>query len=180
MIYYAGIGSRETPIEVLEIMRQMGSHLAKNGATLRSGGAGGADKAFEEGCDNAKGLKEIYIPWKGFEDSTSNLIVGPEGSQAYLIAEKYHPYWHNLKNGARKLQARNSHQILGEDLNTPCQFVVCYTKGGKRAGGTGQALRLATDYNIPIFDCGFYKEDYDTLKKEYRAFLHALYEKHNK
>lgn len=59
-----------------------------------------------------------------------------------------------LKDGAKKLQARNSHQVLGLDLNTPSDFIICWTKGGKGIGGTGQALRIAKAYNIPIFDCG--------------------------
>jgi hypothetical protein len=29
---------------------------------LRSGGAGGADSAFETGCDQQCGVKEIYLP----------------------------------------------------------------------------------------------------------------------
>lgn len=173
-MYYAGIGSRETPVEILNLMNQIAKHLAKLGITLRSGGAEGADKAFEDGCDLVNGPKEIYLPWKNFQNSTSQLIVGPEGSKAYLIAEEHHPYWHNLSQGARKLQARNSHQILGQDLQTPSDFVVCYTKKGKGAGGTGQAMRLAKSMNIPIFDCGLYEQDLELLKNEYRVFLKNL------
>lgn len=31
-------------------------------------------------------------------------------------------------------------------------MVICWTKEGKRGGGTGQALRIAQHFYIPIFD----------------------------
>mgnify|MGYP000881575594 FL=1 len=172
MIYYAGIGSRETPTEILNLFESIGYYLAQNNFILRSGHAKGADQAFECGCDKANGKKEIYLPWKGFEDSNSNLIV--QQGKAYEIAEKFHPYWHNLSEGAKKLQARNSHQILGKDLNTPCQFVVCWTKSGKGKGGTGQAIRIAKHYEIPIFDAGRY-EDIKKIKLDLYKYLKENY-----
>lgn len=160
MKYYAGIGSRETPQYVLNIFEyNISTSLCKRGYTLRSGAAPGADSAFERGCDSLKGNKEIWLPWRGFENNDSNLIVHKQ--EAFELAEVYHDRWKSLSQGAQKLHARNMHQVLGADLTTPVKFVVCYTKGGKRSGGTGQALRLAQDRNIPIFDAGLYncKED---------------------
>ena len=116
-MYYAGIGSRETPQEVLDSFIRIGKYLANEGYTLRSGGAEGADLAFERGADSINGNKEIYLPWKRFGNSESNLVVS-DGA-AFEIAAKYHPYWNNLKTTSKKLQARNSHQVLGKDLNTP-------------------------------------------------------------
>lgn len=153
-MYYTGIGSRETPQEVLRSFMRIAKYLAKEGYTLRSGGADGADLAFEHGCYMASGKMEIYLPWKEFNGSKSNLVVS-EG-KAFEIAAKYHPYWHNLKDGAKKLQARNSHQVLGLDLNTPSSFVICWTKGGKDIGGTAQAIRIARDYKIKVFNAGGY------------------------
>ncbi len=174
MKYYAGIGSRETPENIQTLMSQMAIHLALNGYTLRSGAAQGADSAFEIGCDYVKGKKEIFLPWAKFQNSNSQLIVCDK--RAYEIAEKYHPYWHNLTQGAKKLQARNSHQILGWDLETPTEFVICYTSKGSKKGGTGQAIRIAEAYNIPVFDCGFYEEDLELLKSKYREFLKEIKE----
>jgi hypothetical protein len=171
MIYYAGIGSRETPDEILTIFENIGSYLAQKSFILRSGGAEGADQAFERGCDKANGKKEIYLPWKNFEGSNSNLIV--QQGKAYEIAEKLHPYWHNLKDGARKLQARNSHQVLGKDLNTPSSFIVCWTKNGKDVGGTAQAIRIARHYEIPIFNAGGYK-DIDEFRNELFNFIKEI------
>ena len=168
MNYYTGIGSRETPIEILKLFTQIGKFLANKNYILRSGHAEGADSAFEYGCTMVNGQKEIYLPWKGFGDSDSKLIV--KDNKAFEIAEKFHPYWHNLSQGAKKLQARNSHQVLGQDFNTPTRFVICWTKKGKGQGGTGQAIRIARYYNIPIFDAGSYS-DIEEVEKEFKLFL---------
>ena len=138
---------------------------------MRSGGAKGSDKAFENGCDKAKDKKEIYLPWEGFEGSNSNLIIN--NPKAFEIAEKFHPYWHNLKQGAKKLQARNSHQVLGQELDNEdeySEFVICWTKNGSGSGGTGQAIRIAKHYDIPVFDAGKYS-DIDEVRRELKYFL---------
>lgn len=166
--HYAGIGSRETPDDVQEYFCKLGAFLGSKEYVLRSGAAQGADKAFESGCDKVSGYKEIYLPWGNFERSDSNLIVS--NPRAYDIAESFHPYWGNLSVGARKLQSRNSHQVLGYDLETPSKFVLCWTKGGKASGGTGQAIRVASHYDIPVFDAGGY-ESVDEIKAELKLFF---------
>ena len=168
MNYYAGIGSRETPIDTLHLFKKVAYYLSQKQFILRSGGAKGADKAFETGCDNNNGQKEIYLPWSGFEGSDSNLIVSDP--KAFEISEKFHPYWSNLSQGARKLQARNSHQALGKDLETPAKFIICWTKNGKDQGGTSQAIRIARAYSIPILNAGSWN-DIDDIKKELKLFL---------
>ena len=145
---YCGIGSRETPEDILFTMTALASKLADAGWLLRSGGADGADKAFEQGADNYDGEKEIYIPWRGFNGSTSLLYyISPE---AYEMAAKTHPAWHRCSAGARKMHARNMMQILGQDLDTPSDVVVCWTPNAELVGGTAQALRLAMQHNIRI------------------------------
>lgn len=148
MIYYAGIGSRRTPSEMEPIMKGVAELLRSKGYTLRSGGASGADLFFESGAGNQK---EIYLPWKGFNGSDSNLYSKPT-EEMMEMAEKYHPMWKDLSDGARKMMARNCCQVLGSDLKTPSDFIVCWTPGGKIAGGTGQALRMARNLKIPVFN----------------------------
>lgn len=166
--YYAGIGSRETPEDILIFFRMLGVYLAKEGYTLRSGAAHGADKAFEVGCDKVQGEKEIYLPWKGFNGSNSYLYGYNHAAQE--IAAKFHPAWHSLKPTVRQLHARNVLQVLGRNLDSPSQFVICWTKNGTGSGGTGQALRIAKGYDIPIFDAGKHG-DISKVKSECRAFL---------
>lgn len=158
-IYYAGIGSRNTPQDVLEAFEYLGEELAKMGYILRSGGANGSDSAFEKGCDKVNGEKEIYLPWKGFNNNNSPLYSYANGVEAMDIAKKYHPNFQILKPAAKSLMARNSYQVLGSDLKTPSSFIVCYTEGGQRGGGTGQALRIASDHSIMICDFGRWESE---------------------
>lgn len=147
---YAGIGSRETPQEILDQMERLASCLESEGFTLYSGGADGADKAFERGVDMHDDNKKIFLPWKRFNSSFSP--YHEPSPKAFKIAEQYHPAWERLSQPAKYLMARNSHQVLGEDLESPVAFVVCWTKNGGVTGGTGQAMRIAIDNNIPIFN----------------------------
>lgn len=166
-IYYAGIGSRETPEHILQRMKTIGAVLARHKAILRSGGASGADTAFEQGCDHNLGFKQIFIPWTGFNGRKNGIVpfIGePElEKQAMDIAERFHPAWHHCPRGARLLHTRNVAQILGPDLNTLTKFVVCWTKNGTGGGGTGQALRIAHYYEIPIFDLGKGEDEFNLL-----------------
>lgn len=155
--YYAGIGSRATPAYMCTRLYHIAKYLTLKGYTLRSGGADGADVAFEQGCDSLLGNKEIFLPWKQFNNNTSELH-NPTAA-ALELAEKIHPAWHNCTQGARKLHARNTHQILGIDLKTPVSFVLCWTHD---RGGTKQATRLADKLNIPIINL---YTDYDWLSK---------------
>jgi len=133
--YYAGIGSRETPPGIEPMIEETCKILEKFGYILRSGGAPGADSTFEK---YTTGEKEIYLPWRGFNDNSSEFYLDNMDiefvQKAKSMAMKYHP------------------QVLGSDLQTPVSFVVCWTQGGKIAGGTGQALRIAKDLSIPIFN----------------------------
>ncbi len=147
---FAGIGSRETPKEVCKDIIALASLMAEKGWILRSGGAEGADIAFEKGYAKHPKQMEIYLPWKKFNKNTSPLYnLLPE---AFEIAKNFHPAWHKCNEAAKKLMARNSYQILGADLHTPCNLVICWTKDGKASGGTGQALRIAEYYGIQIIN----------------------------
>jgi hypothetical protein len=52
------------------------------------------------------------------------------------------------------LHARNVYQILGEDLQSPSQFVISWTPGGCEIGGTRTALVLAKRRGIPTIQFG--------------------------
>lgn len=147
--YYAGIGSRETPKDVLAFMTQIAKMLYSEGYTLRSGGADGADSAFEQGAGNNK---QIFLPWKNFNKNASPYFYISD--EAIQMASKFHPFYHNLKQGGQKLHARNCYQILGEDLKTPSEFVICWTPNGLETGGTSQAIRIAKAYKIKIYNLG--------------------------
>lgn len=150
---YTGIGARATPGSVLHAMVSVGTYMAKHHHILRSGGAQGADSAFETGCDfRGIGTKEIYLPWKGFNQKTSEHHYVCHGAED--IASLFHPAWSTLKPAVRRLMGRNTYQMLGSDLKTKTDMVICWTPDGRTTGGTGQAIRMAEFYNIPVFNLG--------------------------
>jgi hypothetical protein len=151
---YAGIGSRETPEEILHLMFHIGQDLGAHGWNLRSGYAGGADMAFFKGAESVDGKMEMFLPWAGFEHAPNDSrFISDEASQLHMeLAEQFHPNWNACKPGAKKLHARNGSQVLGRNLDDPSDLVICWTVGGKGGGGTGQAIRLANQFGVPVFD----------------------------
>ena len=141
---YTGIGSRTTPLEIQVTMTNIASWLEAKGYTLRSGGAKGADSAFEK-C--IKINKEIYYA------SDANEL-------SMTIAAKYHPAWDKVGEYAKKLHARNAFQILGASLNDPVDFVICWTSCGCEShstrtmatGGTGTAISIASMNGIRVYN----------------------------
>ena len=173
MKYYAGIGSRKTPSHILNIMTNIARNLEEIGYTLRSGGADGADKAFADGCKN----KEIYIPWKGFNGITDATYTEAT-KDAFLIASNVHPAWDRCSYGAKKLHARNVHQIFGQNIHDEdnySSFVVCWTPNGQAIGGTATAIKLAKQRNIPVYNLAL-PNDLSVLNK----FIKEQYDKYNR
>jgi len=151
MKFYAGIGSRETTLKFDPIIKDIVLKLNDLNYTLRSGGAIGADSMFGKYAINP----EIYLPWDNYNNNDSQLhneLSNTVIEESYKIAQNFHPNWNVLTDGGKKLMARNTFQILGKDLNTLSEFVICWTKDGKMKGGTSQALRIAKHYDIPIFN----------------------------
>lgn len=162
---YAGIGARETPEDVLELMERIAERMARKGWVLRTGMSPGADRAFYRGARRAGGRMELYLPWRGFEaeawegDEDGRACVYESSSEeAYELAAKHHPNWEEQSAQAKKLLARDGHQVLGIDLKSPAKLVVCWTPdgdkdgSGARSGGTGQALRIAKAMGVPVLN----------------------------
>lgn len=181
-IYYTGIGARTTPGKLefmyddnpLSWLRKYGYFLSELGFTLRSGAADGADMAFESGCDYDYGEKEIYLPWKGFNGSDSELFyISPEAFE--IAGDIYGATWQHQKPATKKFMARNMMQVMGIGLDEPSSFVLCWTPDGctsrkertKKTGGTGQAIAYADEMGIPVFN--FKREDEED---RFISFLH--------
>lgn len=154
-----GIGSRETPLHIIGQIQTIVSVATQREWTLYSGGADGADLAFETAYREAKGRHMIFLPWKGFNKNPSPYYEPP--AEAYEIAERIHPAWGNCSRGAQRLHARNIQQILGLDLKTPTDMVFCWTKNGEEIGGTRTAIVLAKERNIPVYNL-FFEDQYYT------------------
>ncbi len=151
MPFYTGIGARKTPTDILERMTNISYRLNRLGWTLRSGCAIGADTAFENGAGD---LKELYVAKEG---TTGGILPTPE---CFAIAASLHPAWNALTPYVKALMARNIPQVLGIDLKTPSEMVVCWTPDGcesgedrtQKTGGTGQAISCAWNNGVPIYN----------------------------
>ena len=142
---YAGIGNRNVSDHILKTCKDVSNALSLLGYTCRSGGANGCDSAFSSGSVSNK----IFLPSNDIPDL------------AFTIASRYHQHWFSLKPFTKRLMARNALIILGKDLKTPVNFVVCYTHDGcetydeylnGKTSGTGLAIAIADSYNIPVIN----------------------------
>jgi hypothetical protein len=170
---YTGVGSRKTPVEIQDMMTRVAEDLGDDGWLLRSGGAGGADRAFEMGSDNVYGPKEIYLPWEGFSFCRRNhtkpcqhlFTIGVNANwtaEATEIAKKLHPNWNALTVGGAACHIRNVMQVLGATLDKPADVVICWTPRGRTEGGTATAIKLALEREIPVINLG---GNYWTVRK---------------
>ena len=173
MMFFAGIGSRTIPKQTGYDMLTISHYLTENGYTLRSGNATGSDQAFASGVRNSNA--QIWLPWKDFEvefrlehPNHSYRLVGDEccpgepDPEAWDSVEKFHPYYKKMLAKKDTLESkkyyefmrfmsRNYRQVKGWG-EPDSEFVICWTHDGTDVGGTGQAIRIANHYNIPVFN----------------------------
>jgi hypothetical protein len=160
---YAGIGSRKTPDKVLKDMERLAKKLAFKGYTLRSGNCRGADHAFQKGANTIDSDQvELYLPFPDYEESNvkegNKLFLPNEHAYAYLRTNLWcskNSYFH----------ARNVQIVLGEKLNNPVDFLVCWTPEGRKIGGTRTGIIVAEDNKIPIVNFA---------NPNYKALIHGL------
>ena len=164
--YYAGIGARKTPRYVLQYMELQGKLLAEKGYILRSGGAIGADSAFEAGCDSAEGNKQIWSTRNSHEWERHGWVI-PVVSQ--VCWEK--PFL-SMKPYMRDLIGRNTYQIYGDPDNfedcVKSEFVLYWSepKGKENcSGGTRYAIRMAIAAGVPCFNLYNEKAEYEAAFK---------------
>lgn len=166
--FYTGVGSRETPPHILDIMTRVARALGAQGWTLRSGHARGADKAFEAGAPVGK--RKIYVPNTTFEYPQNADCVTPKETfglipwlKAMEMACDHHPAGRNLSHDHRQLHGRNVFQLLGDDLKTPSSFLLCWAplprfdEEGRVVdvdGGTGTTVRMAATFKVPVYHLG--------------------------
>ena len=92
-------------------------------------------------------------------------------SETERIASEVHPAWDRCNEWARGMHSRNCHQILGYDLQSPVDAVICWTPDGKMVGGTATALKLSMKAGIPIFNLGV--SDKKSVLNDIKNFLES-------
>lgn len=175
MFAWTGIGARETPQEIFDLMIEISLYMNDWNWILRSGGAAGADTAFEMGTNK----KEIYLPWKNFRDNPSSLYLfssSVNSGSAIAMAEKVWDLrykagnvkvkWNSLKDVTKKFMIRNIFQIFGAEVNNLSRMIFCWTKDGEASGGTGMAIFTAEMFN---------KAQYNKVEKGIREIKHQIH-----
>lgn len=181
---YAGVGSRETPEEILALMRELGKALCEDGWVLSSGDAVGADRAFYEGARMASNFSEemvrIYLSyngfWNGFErvyvDSKPGLLDATVFTETYEQAKQMaleaRGSFERLGPGGIALHTRNVFQIHGHTLQDKVKAMVYWGipkgKTEKVNGGTNTALQLAIKSGIEKRINLYYEENVAAAK----------------
>lgn len=171
--YYTGIGSRSTPLDMQHTMTEVAMHMAQQGWMLRTGATSAADKAFEVGSG---GLNEIYVPWSGWQDRPGisslttesdklardvwefrkgNNLISMEETERWGSVE-----WDDLHPGTKGLFAKCMCMLLGKNLDSPSDALICWTPMCNVVGISAHSISLALMRNIPVINLG----DMDTYK----------------
>lgn len=157
--YYTGIGAIDTPTDVLNLMVSIGKYFANKNYTLRSGGARGADQAFERGCGN--GPKEIYLPFPNYEGNDSSLFMTYDifrkiaalkvwsKLKASLNEENPRINLDSLPKDTQYRYARDVQQILGADFHSPSEKVIYWVPKDAKEG-TRITLFIAQHMGVPL------------------------------
>ena len=183
------IGSRqleqkEEYFKDIKLCHNVCMRLAQLGVTFTSGlcelGMDGiAQKAYSQAVDlglASESQFEVYVadqynirrstlPRKHLAIIRNKDLI----AETERIASEVHPAWDKCNEWARGMHSRNCHQILGYDLQSPVDAVICWTPNGNMVGGTVTAIRIALKYNIPVFNLGL--KDKDNVLQSIRNFL---------
>lgn len=175
---YTGVGSRETPPDVLRLMRRIGYIMAMKGVALRTGEADGADHAFYKGVVDANdvhGVKfknEVFVAGapKSYhyvndvvDIFSSNLMSVAPIKQFRETAVSIRGSWDDLSLIGAKCHIRSVAQVLGVDGNSPSRGLICWakpvnpitvteTKMRHVEGVTNTAYCTAILHNIPVYN----------------------------
>jgi len=182
---YAGIGSRETPPDVMKTSVIFANILTELGYALYSGGCPkGMDMACLKGAYRHssfdKSKHRIYLSWNGMSDLYHLPAAGlydaqrfPNYEEAGAIGLRMRGVWDGLGRGGIAHHSRNPYQVLGDDLKSPVDFVYTWAppvgKNGNVKGGTATAVKLALENNIPV-----YNMYYDEVRERVEHFVASV------
>ena len=185
------IGSRQLEqkqeyFEDIKLCYNVCMRLAQSGITFTSGlceiGMDGiAQKAYSKAVDLGLAKEsqfEVYVadqynirrstlPRRHLATVRNKDLI----SETERIASEVHPAWNRCNEWARGMHSRNCHQILGYDLQSPVDAVICWTPDGNVVGGAATAIRIAMKYDIPVFNLGV--PDKESVLNDIKNFLEA-------
>lgn len=132
---FAGIGNQIIDGHARYAIHTCSKIIYEKGYHLVTGGAKGADTEFE----------------KYFPERNTILRAKDATPKSIQMAEEFHPAWNKCNAYVRALMGRNAMIIMGEDLKTPVEFVLCYCVDEEK-GGTSFGIKIARYYKIPVYN----------------------------
>ncbi len=161
------VEGQDVPAEKIEKLTAVLDKLHTQGFTLRSS----ADRMNELDKDVSSKFarKEYYLPWKKFAPDVDAKVEKPNDKARRVscwlrmtIMRKSDPsVFNDLTGVVRTFISRNTQLILGEDLETPVNFIIVYTPGGeegdqrvdfKTAKNASYFIQAANILTIPVFN----------------------------
>lgn len=158
--FYAGIGQRKVPKSVQSHMTSLAKRLNKMNFTLRSGDAEGSDQAFQSGAGRNASIFKASSENTLSESAVGNVtffdkMSDAEQKAAYDSIARLHPSGGSISdNHSRNLLARDYFQVIGTGGLVDSAFIACYAD--QNEGGTWQAIRIARERGIPVFNAAEY------------------------
>ena len=163
---YLAISNEGVPDSVLERVRVISKKLKEMGYTHRDLASPSRDKMNGVATLGAEDKVAIYTAWAGYGkddiNDRSKIVVHAPSEKAYRIATKYNTSFNKLKPAIRAFIARDMAALLGEDSNTPIDFLLCWTENGEEkkkelttnTGKLRNMIYLCNEFNIPVFNLG--------------------------
>lgn len=145
------VGSREPPDDISRLAFVIGKNLSNIGVINRTGGAVGMDSNF------AKFYNPILIEnYRPSNDQYDCIDVSrfDNYQEAYELTERIVPHFEHLDEVQKALHIRNCYQVLGRDLRSPSDILICWCRVscGVPMGGTRTAITLARMHKIPVYN----------------------------
>lgn len=152
---YAGIGNPKAPPNIVAKCTELGKYLDSKNFTLRTGGGNTeVEEAFEATTEN----KELFLPWKKFNDKESKISHYDPCIAA--IAQKLQPGYEGLEFWRQSFFNRTVGLMLGKNGKSPVRLLICWSQDGVEqakdrlatTGFIGIAISTAAQLRIPVFN----------------------------
>lgn len=153
---YALAGNQDFPDSLKPVLSRILKYLERAEYTMRCGGMDG----IEDFAEKETTKHEIHLPWREFANKQSKFTFTTD--RAMAVAKKFFPAFDGLKPAAQKFLAKNVRVLMGNNVNSPALFLLCWTEDGvesikdktARTGFTGHPIAIASALGIPIFNLG--------------------------
>lgn len=171
MIKYALAVDKSFPAQYNKIIGRCVRYLRKQNCTVR---VNNRYQTEQLAIRDSGGKCEVF---SAFSEDYGAITAGLDNRdekyyEAIDFVKKYCPEYNSLVRGKQAQLIVVARLMLGINLNEPVDFVVCHTKNGYGIGEMALLIKVAREYNIPVFDSGYYNEyESDDMEEQLKVFI---------